>query len=254
MLWYKAWLETRWRFLIGLALLLMSACGVVVAYPTVMKLMPLVPTETGGELGRRIREAAELASSYRGYVWAQWFSQNLMNGWLIFAVVLGTGGLLSQGTGGGALFTLSLPATRKHLVMVRAVTGLAELLVLAVVPSLVLMVISPAVGQHYSVIDALVHSTCLFLGGAVFFHLTFMLSTIFGDVWRPMLIGLGIAMALAFVDQAFLDALPIGLFRTMRAESYFRAGAVPWFGLFASLAVSAGLLAAAIKNTAAHDF
>ena len=29
MLWYKSWLETRWRFLIGLVLLMLSACGTV---------------------------------------------------------------------------------------------------------------------------------------------------------------------------------------------------------------------------------
>ena len=26
MLWYKSWLETRWRFVIGLVLLILSAC------------------------------------------------------------------------------------------------------------------------------------------------------------------------------------------------------------------------------------
>ena len=30
MLWYKSWIDTRWRFLLGLALLLVLACGTVV--------------------------------------------------------------------------------------------------------------------------------------------------------------------------------------------------------------------------------
>ena len=51
--------------------------------------------------------------------------------WTLFAVLLGTGGLLSQASGGGALFTLSLPVSRNRLLGVRAATGLAELLVLA---------------------------------------------------------------------------------------------------------------------------
>ena len=38
MLWYKSWLETRWRFLIGLGLLLLSAGGIVYVYPQVVKL------------------------------------------------------------------------------------------------------------------------------------------------------------------------------------------------------------------------
>src|SRR5260370_15354436 len=35
MLWYKSWLETRWRFLIGLVLLLFSALSTVFTYPQV---------------------------------------------------------------------------------------------------------------------------------------------------------------------------------------------------------------------------
>ena len=56
MLWNKSWMETRWRFLIGLMLLILSAAGIVLAYPRMIKLLPLVPTvDGGGELGRRIR-------------------------------------------------------------------------------------------------------------------------------------------------------------------------------------------------------
>src|SRR6266545_8206723 len=145
MLWYKSWLETRWRFIIGVVLLMCSAAGTVLAYPKVLQLMPLLPNvEVSGELGRRIREAAELARDYRGYVWSQWFRQNLMQMWTLLAVLLGTGGLLSQTSGGAALFTLSLPASRTQLTGVRAAAGLAELLVLALIPSLLISLLSPA--------------------------------------------------------------------------------------------------------------
>src|SRR5215468_7435184 len=139
MLWHKSWLETRWRFLIGLAVLACSAAGVVFAYPRVAELLPLVPAhDTGGELGRRIRESAELVRDYRGYVWSQWSGKSLIQAWTLFAVLLGTGGLVSQAARGGALFTLSLPVSRRRLVAVRAAVGLTELVVLAFVPSLLL--------------------------------------------------------------------------------------------------------------------
>src|SRR6266545_2479379 len=112
MLWYKAWMETRWRFLIGLALLMLSAGGLVLTYPQVVKLLSAAPKlDLGGVLGRRVMEAVELAKNYRGYVWSHWFGQNLTQMWSLFAVLLGSGGMLSQASGGGTLFTLSLPAT-----------------------------------------------------------------------------------------------------------------------------------------------
>src|SRR5258706_3186304 len=158
MLWYRSWLETRWPFLIGLVLLMLSASSTVVTYPYVVKLLPLAPkVELSGELGRRLAEAIELSRNFRSYVWSQWYRQNLLQMWALFAVLLGTGGLLSQASGGGALFTLSLPATRARLLGVRAATGLAELLLLAFVPSLLLPLLAPGIGESYAFGDALVH-------------------------------------------------------------------------------------------------
>lgn len=255
MLWYKSWLETRWRFLIGLGLLMLSACGAVFTYPQVMKLLPLASrVAVGGEIGRRIAEAADLARTYRGYMWAQWFRQNLQQSWTLFAVLLGTGGLLSQSSGGGGLYTLSLPLSRNRLVGVRAATGLAELLVLAFVPSILIPLLSPAIGQSYGAGDALVHAGCLFVAGSVFFSLAFLLSTMFTDVWRPLLIVIFGATLLGILEQFLQFPAALSLFRVMSAEVYFRGSGLPWLGLLTTAALSAASLYAATRNIARQDF
>jgi hypothetical protein len=255
MLWHKSWLETRWRFLIGFGVLACSAAGVVLVYPRFVELLALVPARnTGGALGRQIRESAELARDYRGYVWSQWFGQRLIQGWTVFAALLGTGGLVSQAVRGGALFTLSLPVSRRCLVAVRAAVGLAELLVLAVAPSLLLAALSPAVGQRYGIADAVVHSACLFVAGTVFFSLTSLLSTVFSDLWRPPLIALFLAVVLGISEQLVRDVARFSVFSVMSAERYFRGEGVPWLGLVASAAVSVALLYGAARNVARQDF
>ncbi len=254
MLFYKSWLETRWRFLIGLLLLMCSAGATVLAHPHVVRMLPLVPRiELGGELGRRVAEQLELVREYRGYVWSQWFRQNLPQLWSLFAVLLGTGGLVSQAASGGSgLFTLSLPVTRHRLLGARAATGLLELFALAFAPSLLLPLLSPSVGQSYGIADALIHSACLFVAGSVFFSLAVLLSTLFGDLWRPMLIALGAAFVLATLEQV-LRGLP-GVFGVMSAEAYFRSGGLPWPGLLATAAASAAMLYGAAWNVAQRDF
>jgi hypothetical protein len=250
MLWYKFWLDTRWRFLIGLILMAASAFGTVVFYPRVMQLMPLVPPpDTGGLLAQKIREAALLSREYRGYVWSQWFSQQPTQLGTLFAVLLGTGGLITP-AGGGALFTLSLPVSRERLVAVRAAAGLTEFLAITIVSSLVFPMVSPAVGQTYGVGSALVHAISWFAAGAVLFSLALLFSTMFGDIWRPLLLACAAAVALAMSEFA----LPFGLFRVMSAESYFRTGSLPWLGIIASAAISAGVLYGAARNFARRDF
>jgi hypothetical protein len=255
MLWYKAWLETRWRFLIGLALLVMLACGVVFQYPTVVRLRPLAESvQTGsGLLGRAIREAVEIQRDYRGFIWYQWVRQNFAQMWTLFAVLLGSGGLLAHGSS-GALFTLSLPASRSRVLGVRAASCLAELFVLALVPSLLIPLLSPAVGESYSLAAALIHAVCMFVAGTALFSFALLMSTVFSDIWRPLLITCAIGLVLALSEQVARDAGGYGLFRVMTAESYFRGGAVPWLGLFVSGVVSAALLYGATVNFSQQDF
>ena len=249
MLWHKSWLETRWRFLIGLVLLFCSAAVMVFTYPHVLKLMPLVPANVGGELGEKIRESAELARTFRGFVWSNWFRENHRQLATLFAILLGTATLLWPS--GGALYTLSLPVSRQRLLAVRAATGLGELFLLALLPTLLIPLLAPAIGQSYGIGAALVHGVCAFVVGAAFFNFAFLLSTIFSDPWRPILIAVAVAIAMGLVGRVvpFLN-----LFGVMSAESYFRHGAVPWGGLLAAGAIAAALYYAAVANLVRRDF
>ena len=252
MLWYKSWLETRWRFLIGLALVILSACGSVLYYPEVIKLMPLAGTlDTGGPLGQLIREQMELMREYRGYVWLQLYRQNLTQMGTLFAVVLGSGSPLASRA---ALFTLSLPASRDRVLGTRAAAGLGELFVLAFVPSLLVPLLSPAVGQSYGVGSALVHATCLFFACAAFFSLAVLLSSVFADLWRPLLIALFVAGVLNVCEQVFRSLSRYGIFGLMNGEIYFRTGSLPWAGLLVSAVASGAMLYGATVRTARRDF
>lgn len=252
MLWHKAWLETRWRFLIGLALLVMLACGTVFDYPAVARLTPMVrDVDTTTAVGRAIREAAELERTYRGFIWLQWFRQNLGQTITLLAIILGSGGLLSTRS---ALFTLSLPISRARVLGRRAAAAAGELFVLAFVPSLLIPVLSPLVGQHYSVADVLVQSGCAFVGATAFLSAALLLSTVFTDVWRPLLMTCAAAVVFSILGHAVPALFRYGMFGAMVAEPYFRAGALPWPALIVSACASTAMLYGASINFVRRDF
>ena len=254
MLWYKSWLDTRWRFLIGLALLLMMACGTVFQYPRVARVLPdALPllqrqADSGTIVGRAIAKAIDAESTYRGFVWWQFVQDNLTRTWTVLAILLGSGGLLAQTRGGAAMFTLSLPASRRDLLWSRIGTAFVELAALAILPSVLVPILSPAVGQHYSLIDALVHALCVIAGGTIFFSLATLLSTVFVDIWRPILLSCAVAFGMAVVEASTFSGSPYGIFGAMNAEIYFRTGALPWPGLAVSVMASAAMLYAALLN------
>jgi hypothetical protein len=253
MLWYKAFLDTRGRFLIGLVLLPCAAIFMVLTYPSVVALLPTVAgIDATGAIGQQVNEAIELSREYRGYVWSQWFRQTPTSTGALFAALLGTGGLVSAA--GGTLFVLSLPVSRMQLMAVRAGSGLAQWLVLALVSSLAIPLSSPAIGESYHLGSALVHAVCLFAGGAVIYSLALLLSTLFGDLWRPWLIALAIVTPIAFAEQIVEGSSPMGLSAVMTGERYFRTGELPWVELLLATAASGALLYAAAVNFSRRDF
>jgi ABC-2 type transport system permease protein len=258
MLWHKAWLETRGRFLAGLALSLIVGFGVIYDFRATERLLPLVRNmdpaalDTSGPLGAAIKESLDAQQTFRGFVWWQWYRQNLTYLVVIFGALLGAGGLLAK-SGAATLFTLSLPVSRNRLLGTRAAIGLAELLVLAIVPSLVLPLLAPSIGQSYSVIDVLAHGICMFIVGSVFFSLAAMLSNDYADLWRPVLIACFVAAALGMLEYVPAIA-PYGIFHVMNGETYYRHAGLPWIGLLVSAGITAALLRTAAVNLAHRDF
>ena len=254
MLWHKAWVDTRWRFLIGLALLTLLAIGAVFGYPQVArKLLPLVKVpDADGPVARAIRQSIELSRTFRGYVWLNAFSQNFAQLGTLFAVLLGSGGLGAETA--GTLFTLSLPVSRRALMATRAASGLAELFALTMIPSLVISLFAPVIGEHFSLLDAIVHGGCFFVATTLFFSLTFWLSTTVADVWRPGLIACAVAVFIGVCEAALDQVAPFGIFHVMRADSYFYNARVPWVGLLVAVALSAMLLCSAVVAIERRDF
>lgn len=252
MILYRSWLETRWRFLIGLALLTLSSASSVLFYPQIVELMPMVSeVQVDGPLGRIIAEEIALSSTFKGYVWSQAISQNLTQFGILFAALLGVAGPLFQGQGRGVLFMLSLPASRDRLFVTRIGAGLVELLILMLVPALIISLVSPGIGEQFSLGSALIHSLCLFVAASVFYSASILLSTLFEDVWRPLLIVCGVAAVMAVFSRS-LESLSI--FPIMNGEAYFRSGSLPWLGLLVCMLITAGLLYSATRVFSRRDF
>jgi len=252
---YKTWLDTRWRFIVGLIVLLCSALGVVFVYPQVVQLLPLAAgIDAPGQLGEEIRKAIELSSSFHGYQWLKWDNGSIIQMGTLFAVLLGAGGVFSQTTGGGAYYTLALPVSRRRLLATRAATGLVELFLLLLLPTLAIPLAAPAIGESASFLDAFVHGVCAFIASSLFFSLTLLLATVFADVWRPVLITIAIAGLIGLGELFFHNDLAFGIFRTMSAETYHQTGALPWLGLLGCAAGSAALIYLAVLNLERRDF
>ena len=253
MLWYKAWLETRWRFVIALLLGAGLSVLTVMSYSALKDLQ--VDVSTVPEPFRELaREGLALSATYAGYVWSQWFGKNFIQVWTFFAVLIGVGGVVTESSRGSALWTLSLPVSRARLLGVRAAVGAAELLALAVLPSILIPILSPAVGQSYGMADALTYSLICFLAGLVFYCFSLLLSTVFTDQLKPITIGLAAAFGLSLVPLFSRGLADYSVYAVMSGEKYFKEGVPPWAGLAVCVALAAALFLASLRLLERRDF
>ena len=251
MLWHKALAETRWRFLAGLIILSCNVIVIVMFWPRVQAMLPAetANVDLSGAFGQQLQEALELSRDYRGYIWSQLFDNNLLKMAVLFAALLGSGNLLSPKP--GELFTLSLPVKRSRLVLVRALTALGQLLVLAVLPSLLISLLSPSVLKSYSVTDGVTHGFSLFFGAAVVLAAAMFFSSLADDLRKPLLLTLGAAVGLYFAEEAGHFT---GLFHVMSGKLYFESGQIAWIPLAAAATAAAVFLFGATVNASRRDY
>jgi len=261
MLWYRAWLETRARFLTGAVLVSAVTLFFVAAHPFMIAQwqsdLVLHPEWPEPHWFRRA------LSDYPFFLWHFLFAELLQNAWVLSAVLLGLGGIAREAVQGTAGFTLSLPVTRRRLLAVRTAVASGELVVLGFLPALLLPLGSAMAGRAYPPGPGIVHSAIMVAGGFGFFGLTVLLSSLMRDEHTPMLIGVSAAALLYFLIQPYAgDAVAPPLWARLLDVPGLMAGPadiasaahVQWGGLALSLGITAVLLAASFRVCEARDY
>lgn len=245
MLWYKSFVETRRWFMLGALLLMAQVVAMYVAYPA-----DPVNAYPNGALGVLPDEMTQLRSAdFRGYVWLRWFSTTMLLFWPVYAIALAGTDL----EGGGREYLLSLPLTRRRIVLTRLTVALAQIAVLTVVPSLLVSAMAPLRGQTYPVQDALVHSAILLAGGFGLIGLTIFLRTVMNDVAAFTAVGSLVVFVLCMTFLA-RDLTPYSILRVMNGAEYYFHDRVPWTGIVSSLAVGTALILVSMRMVGRRDF
>jgi hypothetical protein len=260
MLWQKSWWETRWGLLTFMGVLLFFAAwrqpwGEAGLTQWVSSLQEHAPNWS--EDSRRL---LPLLSSYQGYVWSLWFKLMLLIMWPSFALATGVTLVaascpwMAGGSGAAGLFTFSLPVSRRRVLLTHAALAAVEMVLLALLPSLMFPIVSRWIGGEVPFGSTVVYALLLALGGMVFPAFSFLLMAVFNNQWKVLTIGVAGAFALFFPIRIAEEFPWWNVYHVMSGETYFRYGKIPWLGLLASLAVSAAMMFAAVRIYERRDF
>lgn len=234
MLLYKAWVESRWRFICGVVAVTALSILFVRVHPI------LIPKWQAALQNPHVWKPRWLPlgiSDYRFYIWHFLFDFRLQNLWVLFAVVLGFGGLLREHTNGTAPFTLSLPVTRNRWLTSRLLVAFLEATVLSCLPALVVPLASVFVGQSYPIGQGLAHGLLMAGVGSFFVGVAAFLSLVLRGEYTPLVATLGMLGVPYLVLQEWARrvswARKVDIAHVMAGPWLLTWGNVPWLAMAA---------------------
>ena len=236
MLWYKAWLETRARFLTSLVTVTLF-CTVFVYHAQGM-----IRAQWTWDLNRLLLVNQEF----------------LVILWVLSVVLLAMGGIVREKAVGTASFTLALPVSRMRLVSARVAVGALESMALAVVPWVAVVIVMVAAKKPVLVSQVAEYVTLLVVGGMIYFALGILVSSVVGGEYTAPALTFGVVLAVVIVSDAWFREYSVWRLVTgdllVDRGMYLLPARLPWLGLGASLGVALLMVGAAMVVVEKRDF
>jgi ABC-2 type transport system permease protein len=235
MLWYKGWLETRFRllFLLGFTGLILS-----VHY----SVRNTVPTHSGAK-------SALLAMLFTYAILLMMAAAMLAGA----GIATQPGLQASKGLHGSTLFTLSLPVSRLRLLATRAVIGWLGVAAMIAILCCGFWFVSPLVRTMATPIEVVEYAATLLACGSAIYGLSVLLATVLDDQWRVW--GTMIAAsALALLSSKAWLPDSIDIIRAIGKDSPLFTHTIPWTPMAFSLALAAAFFLAALKIVRTREY
>jgi hypothetical protein len=235
MLWYKGWLETRFRLLFTLVF---TTFILVLQYS--------------------VRAAAPPPGAKNPALGLVLFSNPALV--MLACTLLAGAGIVTQptlqaskGLHGSTLFTLSLPASRLRLLAVRAGIGWLETIGVIAALCCGMWVVSPAFRAIGTSLEMLEYAGTLIACASALYGLSVFMATFLDDQWRAWGTMLS-AAALWWLSTHTPLPASANIFRAIREGSPLIAHTVPWTAMAFSLGLAAILFFAALKIAQTREY
>lgn len=201
MLLYKAWLESRNRFLLSF----LSIAGLSVVFVIFHHV---------------VRDAVtDHHVTYGEYIWKAIFQGQLRQIYVVLALLLAMGGLDRERAYRTAGYTLALPVSRWRLVAARGLAGVIETTVLSFLPAILVPALSPLIQESYPWKQALHFGILWMIGGFFIFTIGFLASVLFSGEYSAAIAAMAALFAYSIAaDMPGMERYIIDIHDTMNGS------------------------------------
>lgn len=232
MLWYKGWLETRFRVLFLLVIVL-PTIGFVLRH-----IDPPLPHVAVEEILNALTFLLLLIPLMLAGAGIK--TQDILFG-------------TSKGLHGSQYFTLSLPVSRARLLATRAGLGMLETVGVFAVASCVAWFMLPVPRTYLTVSGLFAHWGTVSICMSAFYFLTVLLATVLGDP-EEMGVSAILILILHLLSKTVSVPPSLNIFRAMGASSPLFTHTFPWASMGVSLGAAAILFLAAMRVVQTREY
>jgi ABC-2 family transporter protein len=219
MLLYKAWIETRVRFLAGLV-----AVSIVCSFH--------MEQYAGHDFSHSMWVRLG-AAEYGWYLWFYLDVYFLQPVCALFAVLLAFDGLIREKAGGTVSFSLGLPLSRKRWLFSRLAVVLMESAALSLFAVLVVIVGSAVIHQTFSLSQMFLHAALMVAAGVCIIALANLCYALFPGNYLSLLATLFVLGAPYLWIQRHVPRIrPMDLPGSLHAPNWLMNTPLPWWGYF----------------------
>lgn len=231
MLWYKGWLETRFKLLFTLGFVCLNL-------------------RMGHSFSPNIKTSVLLSMvTFMGQ----------MMGMMICALLAGAGintqptFQATRGLHGSTQFTLSLPVSRLRLIAVRVAIGWLETVGAIAVFYCAMWFASPQLRAKVAPLDLFKYAVTLIVCGSAVYFLSVLLGTFLDEMWRVW--GTMIAaVALGWLSVHTYLPASVDFIRATGKNSSLYTHAMPWSAMAFAVVLSAAFFYAALKIAQVREY
>jgi ABC-type transport system involved in multi-copper enzyme maturation permease subunit len=252
MLFYKAWLESRMRFLVGLAAVT-AVCILYIRLRLILvpdwRLVLQDPHWSGRPTWLFVG-----VHDLNFYAWHFLYENKLQQVWVLFAILLSFGGLAREKEQGTSAFSLSLPVSRNRWLLTRMLLASAESLALGLAAALVLPLASWSIHEPYPFPQVIAHCLLIVTAGGIFLALGAVFSTLIrGEHMALPITLIFLGGPYLFIQEYIREAAPnvwvhrVDISHVMAGPPHLTWATTPWLGLAVSFLLAIGFLSVAAK-------
>jgi ABC-type transport system involved in multi-copper enzyme maturation permease subunit len=252
MLLYKAWIETRVRFVASLI-----AASIVCIYYMNVHAWQVArwSQELANPRGYHFTWMPLGIHEYGWYLWHYLYENYLQQVWTVFAALFAFGGLIREKSSGTVLFSLGLPVSRRRWLMTRLLMALIESIALSLFAVAIIFAGSSVIHQSYSHAQVLLHTALMVGGGFFLIALGNLCFTLFPGEYLSLILTVTILGVPYLLIQTYMQHMRylgrapwLRIFDISHAMSgpwQLTFSTTPWAALSLTWLLAAGLIAAA---------